>query len=44
MTQRFFQEAKALSQLSHPHVVSIIDFGSTERGPGTAECRLWPAR
>ncbi len=32
MTQRFFQEAKALSQLSHPHVVSIIDFGNTESG------------
>ncbi|MCH9648787.1 MAG: ABC transporter substrate-binding protein [Deltaproteobacteria bacterium] len=32
MTQRFFQEAKALSQLSHPHVVSIIDFGNTEDG------------
>ncbi len=32
MTQRFFQEAKALSQLSHPHVVSIIDFGNTETG------------
>ncbi|MEM7356697.1 MAG: bifunctional serine/threonine-protein kinase/ABC transporter substrate-binding protein, partial [Acidobacteriota bacterium] len=32
MVQRFFQEAKLLSQLSHPNVVSIIDFGNTETG------------
>ncbi len=29
---RFFQEARLLSQLSHPNVVSIIDFGNTEDG------------
>ena len=32
MVQRFFQEAKLLSQLSHPNVVAIIDFGNTETG------------
>ena len=32
MVQRFFQEAKLLSQLSHPNVVTIIDFGNTETG------------
>ncbi|MEM7586425.1 MAG: ABC transporter substrate-binding protein, partial [Acidobacteriota bacterium] len=32
MVQRFFQEAKLLSQLSHPNVVGIIDFGNTETG------------
>ncbi len=32
MVQRFFQEAKLLSQLNHPNVVSIIDFGNTEAG------------
>jgi len=32
MIQRFFQEAKLLSQLNHPNVVSIIDFGNTETG------------
>ena len=32
MTQRFFQEAKLLCRLSHPNVVSIIDFGNTESG------------
>ena len=26
--QRFFREAKILSQLSHPNIVSIIDFGT----------------
>jgi serine/threonine protein kinase len=30
--KRFFLEAKVLSQLSHPHVVSLIDFGSTPEG------------
>jgi ABC-type branched-subunit amino acid transport system substrate-binding protein len=28
-TQRLFREAKVLSQLSHPNIVSIIDFGTT---------------
>lgn len=32
MIPRFFQEAKLLSRLSHPNVVSIIDFGNTEDG------------
>ena len=32
MISRFFQEARLLSQLSHPNVVSIIDFGNTESG------------
>ncbi len=32
MVQRFFQEAKLASQLNHPNVVSIIDFGNTEDG------------
>ena len=32
MIQRFFQEAKLLCRLSHPNVVSIIDFGNTETG------------
>ncbi|MEM7482916.1 MAG: ABC transporter substrate-binding protein [Acidobacteriota bacterium] len=32
MISRFFQEARLLSQLSHPNVVGIIDFGNTETG------------
>jgi eukaryotic-like serine/threonine-protein kinase len=32
MISRFFQEAKLLSQLSHPNVVGIIDFGNTDSG------------
>ena len=32
LVQRFFQEAKLLSQLSHPNVVGIIDFGNTDTG------------
>ena len=32
MVQRFFQEAKLLSQLNHANVVSVIDFGNTETG------------
>ena len=32
MVQRFFQEARLASQLSHPNVVSIFDFGNTEDG------------
>ena len=32
MVQRFFREARLLSQLNHPNIVSIIDFGNTEKG------------
>lgn len=30
--KRFYREAKTLSTLSHPNVVSLIDFGNTEAG------------
>ena len=30
--KRFFREARLLSQLNHPNVVSIIDFGNTNDG------------
>ncbi len=32
MIRRFFQEARLLSQIDHPHVVSVIDFGNTKDG------------
>lgn len=32
IVDRFFREAKLLSQLYHPNVVSIIDFGMTDDG------------
>ncbi len=32
VTQRFIREAKLLSQLTHPNVVSLIEFGTTEAG------------
>jgi len=32
MVRRFFREAQLLSQLNHPNIVSIIDFGNTEEG------------
>lgn len=32
MIQRFYREARLLSQLNHPHVVGIIDFGHTSDG------------
>ena len=32
LSERFFNEAHAASRLSHPHVVSVIDFGKTEAG------------
>lgn len=30
--QRFFNEARASSQLSHPHTVRVFDFGQTDSG------------
>ncbi|MFH1809665.1 MAG: ABC transporter substrate-binding protein [Pseudomonadota bacterium] len=30
--KRFYREAKTLSGLSHPNIVSLIDFGNTEEG------------
>src|SRR5262249_2769619 len=30
--QRFFREARLLSQVNHPNVVNLIDFGNTESG------------
>src|SRR5262249_1652979 len=33
IVQRFFREAKLLSQLNHPNIVNIIDFGVAEPGP-----------
>jgi hypothetical protein len=30
--QRFFNEARASSQLSHPHTVRVFDFGQTDAG------------
>jgi len=32
MVQRFFLEAKILSQLNHPNIISIFDFGNTADG------------
>jgi serine/threonine protein kinase len=32
VVQRFVREAKLLSQVNHPNVVSLIDFGNTEGG------------
>lgn len=32
IVKRFFREARILSQLNHPNIVSIIDFGNTEDG------------
>jgi serine/threonine protein kinase/ABC-type branched-subunit amino acid transport system substrate-binding protein len=32
LVQRFFREARLLSQVNHPNVVSLIDFGNTESG------------
>jgi serine/threonine protein kinase/ABC-type branched-subunit amino acid transport system substrate-binding protein len=32
MVQRFIREAKLLSQVNHPNVVSLIDFGNTDAG------------
>jgi serine/threonine protein kinase/ABC-type branched-subunit amino acid transport system substrate-binding protein len=32
VVQRFFREAKLLSQINHPNVVNLIDFGNTDSG------------
>jgi len=32
IVKRFFREARILSQLNHPNIISIIDFGNTEDG------------
>ena len=32
LVQRFFREARLLSQVDHPNVVNLIDFGNTESG------------
>jgi len=32
LAKRFHREAKVLSRLSHPNIVSVTDFGSTEHG------------
>ncbi|HEY1860064.1 MAG TPA: serine/threonine-protein kinase, partial [Gemmataceae bacterium] len=32
LVQRFFREARLLSTVNHPNVVSLIDFGNTETG------------
>ena len=33
LRQRFEREAKAISNLNHPHICTIHDFGECERGP-----------
>jgi serine/threonine-protein kinase len=32
LVKRFFREAKILSGLSHPNIVTLIDFGTTDDG------------
>lgn len=32
LVQRFFQEARAISRLSHPNTVTVFDFGQTDAG------------
>ncbi len=32
LIKRFFREARLLSQINHPNIVSIIDFGNTDDG------------
>jgi serine/threonine-protein kinase len=32
LAKRFHREAKVVSRLSHPHIVNVTDFGSTEHG------------
>jgi serine/threonine-protein kinase len=35
VVHRFFQEARAVSQLRHPHIVELIDFGKIEGNYGS---------
>jgi len=32
IAKRFHREAKVMSQLAHPHIVSVVDFGTTDAG------------
>src|ERR1700759_449121 len=34
VTNRFFQEAKAVNDIGHPNIVDIVDFGILQAGGG----------
>jgi serine/threonine-protein kinase len=36
VTQRFFNEAKAVNDIGHPNIVDIVDFGIIQTGPSTS--------
>ncbi|MFH0899805.1 MAG: protein kinase [Pseudomonadota bacterium] len=44
MVARFHREAEALSRLDHPNVLSVIDFGATNRGLFFLVTELVPGR